>query len=406
MRRARAGWGLWLALGLAPGAWAQALPSLADALEAAWQRAAVSAEAAGQLRRAQAEGAAASALWAAPPALELGSQQDRQAANSIRREHEIGLNLPLWLPGQRTARQAQVQAELQVAAAASLAARLRLAGVLREAASALALQQAELDSAEAQLGTFEALARDVERRVAAGELARADALAAQAERLAAANTLAQTRQRLQAAELRWFALTGLKGMVAPEAAPTDAAPADSHTGEPAHPALRLAALRVQAARERVQVAEGVRREAPRLIVKASQELAAGTPHTNGVGLALRIPFATADRHAPLLAAALSELDLAQALEHEQQLQLEAERASAQLAQAAARQQLADERARAQLLRERAGLLQTAFQAGETGLPELLRALSAATQAQAAVARAQAALAQAASRLLQAQGVLP
>lgn len=62
MRRARAGWGLWLALGLAPGAWAQALPSLADALEAAWQRAAVSAEAAGQLRRAQAERAAASAL--------------------------------------------------------------------------------------------------------------------------------------------------------------------------------------------------------------------------------------------------------------------------------------------------------------------------------------------------------
>ncbi len=401
MRRARAGWGLWLALWLAPGAWAQPLPSLADALEAAWQRAAVSAEAAGQLRRAQAEQAVASALWAAPPALELGRQQDRQAANSTRREHEIGLNLPLWLPGQRAARQAQVQADLQAASAASLAARLRLAGVLREAASALALQQAELDSAEAQLRSFEALARDVERRVAAGELARADALAAQAERLAAVNALAQTRQRQQAAELRWFALTGLNSVAAPEAAP-----ADTHAAEPAHPALRLAALRVQAARERLQVAEGARREAPRLIVKASQELAASTPHTNGVGLALRIPFATADRNAPLLAAALSELDLAQALEREQQLQLEAELASAQLAQAAARQQLADERARAQLLRERAGLLETAFQAGETGLPEVLRALSAATQAQAAVARAQAALVQAASRLLQAQGVLP
>jgi hypothetical protein len=59
-----------------------------------------------------------------------------------------------------------------------------------------------------------------------------------------------------------------------------------------------------------------------------------------------------------------------------------------------------------VLRERATLIDTSFKAGETPLPERLRAQSSAAQAEAAATRQRAALAAATARLLQAQGVLP
>lgn len=398
---ARAGaLGLALALSLAAPARAQAPVSLAGATDSAWQRAAQGAEVAGQVRRAEAERAGASAWWAAPPAVELGVTRNRQRPVGASRETELGLAVPLWLPGQRGARQAQVEAEVAAAAASTALARLRVAGLVREAAAAVALQRADLLAAEAQGRELEALAADVERRVAAGDLARADALAAHAERLAAQAALAQARQGLQAAQLRWQALTGLQEVPAlDEAAPPEAP-------EAAHPALAVAARQVAVARQRLDVVRASRRDAPELVLKARQERGGGEPSIHGVGLALRVPFGTAGRNEPLMAAALSELDLAEATQRELQQQVEAEVAIARQAQAAAQQQQRDEAERARLLRQRAVLVEKSFKAGETALPEMLRALTAAVQAEAGASRAQAASAQAMARLRQALGVMP
>ena len=385
--------GAWLVQGLA-----QAPVTLADAVESAWRRTAQSTEVAGQARRAAAERSAASALWAAPPALEVGVTRDRQRANGTTRETEVGVAIPLWLPGQRGARLAQVGAEVEAAAATAVATRLRVAGTVREAAAEVALQRAELAAAEAQSRELDAIAKDVERRVAAGDLARADALQANAERLAALTALAQARQGLQAAQLRWQALTGLKdvpGMAG-----------DSGAAEGEHPALRAAALHLEVARQRLNVARASHRDAPELVVRARQEVASGEPNTHGVGLAIRVPFGTAGRNEPLMAAALSEVDLAESTERELRQQLEAEVTTARQGHETARQQLRDETQRAQLLRERASLIEKSFKAGETPLPELLRAVTAASQAEASAAKAQAALAQAVSRLQQALGVMP
>lgn len=377
---------------------AQAPASLAQAVEAAWQRAALSAEVAGQARRAQAERAGAAALWAAPPAVEVGTVQDRQRATGTARETTLGLSVPLWLPGQRLARQAQVEAELAVAPASSAAARLRLAGSVREAASAVALQLAEVATAQSQFEALRDLASDVERRVAAGDLARADALAAHAERLAAGNAFSQALQRLQSAQLQWRALTGFD-----EVPPLEAEPAASGLE---HPGLRLAALKIDAARQRIKGVQASQRDAPQVALRARQEVAAGEPSTHGLGVSLRIPLGTAGRNEPLMAAALSELAQAEASERELRLQLDAELATAQLAQAAAFEQLTGERSRAVVLQERAQLIEKSFKAGETALPDMLRALTAATQAHAAQARAQALVVQATLRLHQAQGIMP
>jgi cobalt-zinc-cadmium efflux system outer membrane protein len=402
--RVARGWaGLWLGLALTSGAVAQPTVSLADAVEAAWRRSAQSAEATGQLRQAEARRDAASAFWAAPPAVEAGVMRERQKAGGARvRETELGLAVPLWLPGQRAAGLAQADAAAAAAAASAAAGRLRLAGAVREAAAEVALQRAELLAAEAQWRELDALARDVARRVAAGDLAPADALAARAELLAASGAVAQARQRAQASELQWQALTGLSTL--PEAVIMPSSPAPGALD--AHPVRRAAALNVELARKRVASAAASRRDAPELLLRARQEVSSGEPDTRGLGIAIRVPFGTADRNGPLAAAALAELDVAEAAEREQVSQLEAALATARLGEQAARQQLADERARAALLRERAGLIDRSFKAGETGLPDMLRALNAAAQAEAALARQEAVLSQATSRLQQALGVMP
>ena len=127
---------------------------------------------------------------------------------------------------------------------------------------------------------------------------------------------------------------------------------------------------------------------------------------SSIGIGLRLPLGTADRSQPLLATALSEMDVAQAYEDRLRVRLAAELAEARAAQQAAEQQAAAERARAALLRERAQLIDKSFRAGETPLPELLRALAAATQADAAAAGQHAALGLARARFHPALGLLP
>ncbi|GCL64734.1 TolC family protein [Pseudaquabacterium pictum] len=160
--------------------------TLRAALDAAWQRAVAARETEGQRRRAEADRAVASSLWAAPPSLALSHRDDRLHRAAGRRETEIGIAMPLWLPGQRTARAGTAEAAAALAQAAEQVARLRLAGDLRESGWQLAALQAELVQADTQAQSLKQLADDVERRVRAGDLARADALAAQAEHLAAA----------------------------------------------------------------------------------------------------------------------------------------------------------------------------------------------------------------------------
>jgi outer membrane protein TolC len=186
--------------------------SLPVAIDAAWQRALSAREVDGQRRRAQAEQTAAGSLWAAPPSVWLGYRDDRIDANNGARETEVALSWPLWLPGQRSARAAAAGAELSLAEASGRAARWRIAGDVREAAWVLTAHQAELDQASAHATSLQALADDVERRVRAGDLARADALAARAETLAATAQQAEARQRLLAATSRWTLLTGLQAL--------------------------------------------------------------------------------------------------------------------------------------------------------------------------------------------------
>jgi len=376
-------------------------PTLSQALDAAWQRSLEASEASGQQRRAQAEQAAAGAWLAAAPSLELSQREGRR--NSDSRETEVGVALPLWRPGQRDKAGQAAQAELDWAAAAEQAARLRLAGLVRESAGALQAQESELRLTGLQRQLLQRLSDDVARRVKAGDLAPADALAARADLADAEAQDAEAQQRLLTQRSHWQLLTGLG--LAPEGLGRQAPPNESALDE--HPESRLARQALERARYSVALVQATRGSAPELGVSLRQERpgqGAGTQHT--IALGLRIPFGTETHSQPRLAAALAEQDLAQTIEQRTRARLSAELqlAQSQLLGSTAQARLGQERAA--LLRERAMLIEKSFKAGETPLPELLRALNAAAQAENAAARQQATLSLAQARLQQAAGLLP
>lgn len=384
--------------------------TLAQAAEAAWRRATQAREAQAQARRVEADRAAVARPWAAPPALEASYRDDRWQTAAGRREIEAGVAWPLWLPGQRDARGAVVDADAGLAQAAVQAGRLHVAGLVREAAWAIVAGKAEADLADAQVLSLQEIAADVDRRVNAGDLAHADALAAQAEVLAAHSAQLAARQRLSASQSQWTQLTGLTQM--PEAADADehastaartAMPFDVET----HPDARVAALTVERARKRADLVATTRREPPELLLRIRQDVPGrGESPQNSVGIGMRIPLGTADRNLPLEAAALSELDVADTQKQRMDERLAADAVQARMAVQAAVQQLEAERQRAALLRERSQLIHRSFQAGETSLAELLRVRSAASQADASVARQHAGLGLARARLAQSLGILP
>lgn len=377
--------------------------TLVQASESAWQRAVQAREADGLILRAQAERLAASSLWAGSPALELSHRNDRWQTNQGRRESEVGLAWPLWLPGQRAARNAAVDAELDLGQAAVQAGRLHFAGLVREAAWRMAAQRSEVRLAEVQTQYLKGVSDDVDRRVKAGDLAHADALAARAELLSANAAQNAVRNQLQAIQSQWTVLTGLEAI--PDAA--ESVPAATGLDLSAHPDVRLADLTVERARKRLDVVSVSRRDPPELMLRLRQDMPGRAEAAqNSIGIGVRIPLDTDGRNQPLQAAALSELDVAQTSAQRLRERLSAEAAVARAAVQAAQEQLDVEHTRAGLLRERAGLIDRSFKAGETPLPELLRALSAASQAEAALARQQASAGLARARLLQTLGILP
>lgn len=385
--------------------------SLREALDAAWQRSVVARESEGRRQRAQAEGEAAKPLWAGPPALEVSHRNDRLQGHAGQRELEVGVSVPLWLPGQRAAAASTAHASSEQAQAAEQAERLHLAGEVREAAWLRWALVAERAQAAAHTLALRQLAEDVERRVRAGDLARADALTAQAEHLAAKAQEAETGMRLQAAQARWTWLTGL--VAAPEPEPDrpdttgDAVREQAELLLELHPQWVLARHTSALARQRLALQQLSSRDAPELSLGLRQDTPGrGASSQGSLGVTLRLPLATQARNRPLQVQASSELALAEAQAQRLRERLDSEWAQARAALQAEETRLQAETERARLLRERAALIDKSFRAGESPLPDLLRALHAAAQADGAVARQTAAKGLALARLQQALGLLP
>lgn len=380
--------------------------TLRDAVERAWARQPAYQAQPARADEFAAKRDAAQALFPEPPSLLLSNRNDRLIRNSGPRdqgaEWEAGIALPLWLPGEQRRQTAIVSAERDQYDTGLTAAKLKVAGEVRDVYWQVRLTENELALARRKVEEAAALAADVERRVKAGDLSRVDLNQAQAaERLARA---AQSEAGIKAFKARqvFEVLTGLTTLPAAE---ESIAPARSVLDD--HPLLAPLQRAVATTQAKLnQVTQSLRNN-PELELGVRRELARlEDANVDSLQVRLRLPFATDARNKPRIAAANAEMIEAQTaydLER-RKVAAEIEAARRELEQARVVMELTE--TRFTLAADTQRLLAKAFALGELDLIARLRAENERFEAELNFTRAKLEATHAISRLNQALGVLP
>lgn len=347
--------------------------------------------------------AAADTLFPRSPALALSHQNDALGSGRGEREWQADVELPLWHSGQRAARAAVAENadnELQAGHERLL---LEVAGQLREAVWDVKLMEGEWALAESRRQTAIALQRDVEQRLAAGELARTDLLLIRQETLQADAEAVRTEAELNHARHRYTLLTGLQRMPAQ----VEEVQSSRTDFDQTHALLHEAESQVKLAERERELTGLESREPLQLVVNArSLRGAFDNAYNDSVGLSLRIPLTTANQLAPQLAAA--DMRVAEAVTTRERLRYQLESAMheadhqllvtrAELEIAGSRQALASENLR---------LAEKAFKLGESDLVDLLRVRAQAYEAERTLQLQKLELQRDIARYNQAVGELP
>jgi outer membrane protein TolC len=395
---------LWLGFSAVHAQDPQHASTIAQAVDSAWRRAVAAKEAAGQLNRAEAEKLAALRFWAKSPSLEFTRRDDQLQTDTGLKETEVGIVWPVWLWGQRSAQNALASSALTRANLNAHASRLKVASEVREVIWFLKEAEAEFNEAVRLSVTLAQLADDVDRRVNAGDLARADGMAAHGERLAALAFQAESSQKLAIARARWTNLTGMTTPLTESAAIEKTSDLKSPQE---HPELLLAIQSADESRRKLELVEASNREAPEVKVGMRQDIAArNQSDKTSLVVGFRVPLGTSDRNRPLLATAAADVEVTTTHEQRTRERIESEHELAKQALNIATQQLQSAKQRSDVLAERTTLIEKSFKAGETSLPDFLRALSLSSQAQSAYLRQVAKTHFATARFNQSLGVTP
>jgi len=385
--------------------------TLGDAISAAVARADQGQRAEALRQQGQAVQAQAQSLVADDPALRVMHLSDRLTEDTGYYEWQAMVDLPLWLPGQRSARRALANALGLQADALERYLRWEIAGRVRETAWAVALAEGQMHVAEHAAKDAKTLEDQVSKRVAAGELARLDLLLAQQDTLAREAELQAKRAELQLASQRLALLTGSEHLPdplqepLPDPLPKAAAPDEGLA--PDHPGLAAAEAKVaQALAERTRVATE-RRANPTLSLggKRTRDSRDSDPYT-ALALEINVPFGLGSQSAPRLAEAERVYTDTAAERARVRRELETELALARTSRAAAAEALATARRQRALAAESLGLMQRGFALGEIDLATLLRERTRARETELALETRRLELGRAAARLNQALGVVP
>jgi cobalt-zinc-cadmium efflux system outer membrane protein len=375
-------------------------PDLKAAVDAAWQRSPQGRTLEARRGETIAGREAAQSWIAGSPSVGLSQRSDRWTDRNGVRETDLSLSAPVWLPGQKSARQALAQTSADDLEAQIASARLAIAGEVRERLWAVAAAREALTEVQDHLHHLEGLAEEVSSRVNAGDLARTDELLSRQEVLAAQGSVTAAQAKLQEAQARYTALTGQQEIPKPELEPVV-----THNG--LHPRLLAARSSLDRAQAAHKVVTATRSDPPTVGVsmRREQDSFAGG-NSRSVGIAVQIPLGTNARNRPLETAALTQIQsaAAEAAQAEAVLQGDVELARKQLA--TAEQALGTATTRAALMHEHTQLIEKAFRLGERGLVELLRSEALSHEADVAVHQQQIAVGLARARLNQAFGVIP
>ena len=398
------------------------LPAL---FERAWARQPEAHSSALRREAAQAARNAAASWTAEAVALEMQAKTDRPGSNQGSREVEVGLALPLWLPGERVRKAALGDAEIRAVESRRLAAQLKLAASVREAWWAFQRAQGEWGLAQDRLLSAQRLAADVARRFKAGDMSRADqhqADGAVAQAQAAVAEATGARDVAQAALTGWTGGTFDSADTAHTTNGNGSGPGalvDSTTAEPLaetmpgaalsadHPAVADWLDQADVARRAADLAAVQTRANPELTVAATRgREQSGERYQQTFTVGVRVPLGGGERaHAKEAAARADALEAEVRANLERDLLLADLNAANARVKATAAQRDAVAR-HAQLARQTQGFIDKAFRLGEADWPTRLRVELEAAQAERQLARARIDAAAAISTLRQAMGLLP
>ena len=399
----------WVLSALAQGSDAAApagVASLKEIFEPAWQRQPEARALQSRRDAAQAQAKAAGLLSPKAPSLEISQRSDQATGNNGAREAEIGIAVPLWLPGQRTASNDLAQAEISFVERRLLASQLRLASSVRDAWWSWQRARVDVELAREQLANARRLAADVARRMQAGDLARSDQHQAEGAVAAAEAIAAQAQAASAVALAQLTALTG--GLAPPESAHNEMGePSPAPAPSARHPLIAELEDRIAVAERTAGLISTQKRSNPELMVATTWNRGAfGERYGQTVLIGIRVPFGEGPRYDARVATAQAE-----AIEVQTQLILERDRIQADQRGAAsrvegARIQLDAAQRRAKLARESRGFFDKSFRLGETDLPTRLRIETEAVEAERQEARSRIDLATAISAWRQSLGLLP
>lgn len=376
--------------------------TLREVFEKAWANSPAGRTAEAKRDEVAASRSVAESWFPDAPKVDALHRTDRWNSDLGNQESEIGISIPLWLPGQKAARRSLAEAEGEENEGDIQTTRLAVAGELRRALWTLVMATSETEIAAERLKTAQGLEADVGRRVKVGEIARSDLLLARQETASARAAAADAQLEVVRSRQRYRVLTGTDRLPDDPQEPVTVA-----ANRAVDPRIVAAHAVVERARAALKLAQESRREAPSVgvLYRRDRDVSGATPR-DSIGFAISLPLAVAARNAPLMASANTALIEAEARYRRVVAEVEAEvlEAEAQLASAGLGAALAVEREQAAA--ERLALIRRSFELGETSLVELLRAHSQTTEARIEGVRNRSRLSAAQANLNQARGITP
>jgi len=336
------------------------------------------------------------------PAIGLLNQNDAITSHRGERQWEAEFEMPVWLPGQRAAREAIALDASAGLIDARATLRLQVAGMVRDALWDFSMMLHQATLAKSRHETSLALLNDVEKRVKAGDLPKTDIMLAQNETYQAETALLRAEAEVKHAQFRYKMLTGLNTLPASfNEAQSKAVLSDTH------PALKDAASKLQVADDERNLIKVEKRENPSLLLNARSQRGAFDNQANeSLGFKIRIPLDADVRSAPLLANA--EMNYAQHQAYAQHLRIMLENAfhEAEHNLEVTQAELAITTKQHANAQENLRLAKKAFALGETDLVNLLRVQASAYEAERAMKQRQIQLQWDTAHYNQAVGEMP
>lgn len=341
-------------------------------------------------------------LLGSQPTLNVSGRSDQWQSDEGVREYQLGVDLPMWRIGERSAGRDLAEKSAEWVSAEWNNIRLQMAGTVREMIWDYALAENSVESASSALEMAQKTESDMERRVKLGELSRSDLLLAQQQTLLREEELSAAKAELYHALTRYEVIAGSRRM--PGKWREQKASIEDITDT--HPALYTLVKDVERARSEVLVLSKERGEPVTVGVTGYRAHAgAGEDYNDSLQLNVGIPFGPKSYRDVKLAELQQKVADAQARLVTKRRQLTANLHEAEHAIHRLEEALSIAEKSRRLSEEQLRMAHTAFKVGESNLFALLLVQNKSVQARRQYRESRIKLQRAIARYNQAVGVI-